>query len=260
MEKILRLTAWTTAEPAPYGSFHLFTAVFGILAAFLAADFCTRREKKMGARYGERLVLGTGLVLLTAEIYKQLFCFYIIDGQHYNWYRLPFQLCSLPMYFCLVVPHLKGGRFKTIIYTFMTSFNLMGAVMAFADPSGFFSEYAVLTAHGILWHVLVIFIGFFAGLTDRADTSSPKGFVRTLPLFFICCGIAVAINTGLHPYGGSDMFYIDPYTPSVQIVFRDIAARFGIAVGNAAYVCAMVLGGFICYFLFWVFHGRRRGR
>lgn len=263
MERFLQMTAWVIRTPAPYGSFHILTAVLGIAAAVFAARRCAGRVRSSKARRcacdsKKRLVIGVGFVLLISEIYKQLFCFYIIDGQHYNWYRFPFQLCSLPMYFSLIVPHFRSERLKTTIYTFMTSFNLMGAVMAFADPSGFFSKYAVLTAHGILWHVLVIFISFFIGLTDMADTSSPKSFLKTLPLFFVCCGIAAAINTGLHSYGGANMFYIDPYAPSVQLVFKDIAAAFGIAAGNIAYIFAMILGGFICHLLFWEFHGRKR--
>jgi len=66
------------------------------------------------------------------------------------------------------------------------------------------------------------------------------------------------MNVCFHPYGGANMFYIDPYTPSVQLVFRDIAARWGIAAGNIIYIAAMVLGGFICHLLLVRLWGRRR--
>lgn len=268
MKQILEMTAWTMKKPQLYGSFHIFIAVFGILSAVSAAILCaksytkiyrkTDEKNKAAGLFVRRLYIAIGLVLLLSEGYKQLFNFYIVNDRHYHWYLLPFQLCSLPMYFCLILPWLRSKRLRTAINTFMADFNLMGAVMVFADPSGIFSEYVVLTAHGILWHVLVIFIGLFVGLTDLSDTASLKSFLKTLPIFLISCGFAVALNIGLHPYGGANMFYIDPYAPSVQLVFRDIAAAFGIAAGNTAYFLAMILGGFLCHFLFWIFHERKR--
>ena len=268
MEKFLRLTAWTAPVPPLYGSFHIFVAVFGIGAAYFAARCLGRKayEKTQGGfevcvralDVRRRTVSAVGLVLLISEIYKQLFCLYIVDGGVYDWHRLPFQLCSLPMYFCLILPWLKGGRAETILSTFMADFNLMGAVMAFADPSGFFSKYMILTVHGVLWHILVIFIGFFVIFANMADVTSVKSFRKILPLFFVCCCTAAAMNVCFHPYGGANMFYIDPYTPSVQLVFRDIAARWGIAAGNIIYIAAMVLGGFICHLLLVRLWGRRR--
>lgn len=265
MEKFLQMTAWRMAVPRLYGCFHIFTAALGIVFAAGAAIICAkvytkiyRKSNAGGSSFSYRLYMIIGLVLLFSEGYKQLFNFYVMNDRRYDWHLLPLQLCSLPMYFCFIIPWLRSKGIKTALNTFMADFNLMGAVMVFADPSGIFSKYAVLTVHGILWHLLVIFIGLFAGLTNLADTASLKSFLKTLPVFFISSGLAIAVNIVLHPYGGANMFYIDPYTPSVQLVFRDIAAAFGIAAGNTAYFLAMIFGGFLCHFLFWFFHGRKR--
>ena len=96
MEKFLRLTAWTAPVPPLYGSFHIFVVVFGIGAAYFAARclVCKGHEKTSGAVVGHalrvrrRTVFAVGLVLLVSEIYKQLFCFYIVDGGVYDWHRL----------------------------------------------------------------------------------------------------------------------------------------------------------------------------
>lgn len=274
MEKFLKLTAWTMSVPKLYGPFHIITAAVGV-AAFAAAFFFARKIKgavqrkengiweKKGSFISfftpiDRLYITVGIILLISEIYKQLFNYYLIDGRHYNWYLFPFQLCSLPMYFCLIIPWIKSGKLKTSLNTFMSDFNLMGAVMVFADPSGIFSEYTTLTLHGILWHLIVIIVSLTAGLTGQGDTASLKGFLKTLPVFFISCCTAVAMNILLYPYGGANMFYIDPYTPSVQIVFKDIAANFGIAAGNIAYMAAMIAGAFLCHLAF-CFSARGRG-
>ena len=137
------------------------------------------------------------------------------------------------------------------INTFIIDFNLMGALMVFVEPSGIFSKYVVLTWHGILWHLLIIFLGVYKGLTCRNTHLSMSSFCKTLPIFFAGCGIATILNIVLHPYGFISMFYISPYEPSIQIVFSDIATKCGIVAGNIAYILAMLLGGFVFHGIFY---------
>lgn len=267
MEKFLRATAWTMEAPRVYGLFHLCTAVLGILAAVLSAAAVSahirRRCRFDGSNmymhsFIRRIDLYAGIILAVSEIYKQLFNFFIVNGGRYDWHLFPFQLCSLPMYLCLILPWVRNEKIWTALNTFLVDFNLMGALMVFVDPSGIFSSYVTLTLHGILWHLIVIFIGLVSGLTRQADTDHLKGFLKGLPVFAVSCGAALLINVAAHPYGGAAMFYIDPYTPSVQLVFKDIAARMGIAAGNIVYIFAMILGGFVCHFCFWVFHAKHK--
>ena len=262
MEKFLRATAWIAETPRVYGAFHLWTAVFGILAAAVSAAAVSanlRRRCRLGGQnmymhgFIRKIDLCAGIVLIVSEIYKQLFCYYIVNDGQYDWHLFPFQLCSLPMYLCLILPWIRSEKLWAILNTFMVDFNLMGASMVFVDPSGIFSSYVTLTIHGILWHLIIIFIGLVSGLTHQADTKHLKGFTKGLPVFAAACCGALLINIAAHPYGGAAMFYIDPNTPSVQLVFKDIAAVFGIAAGNIVYIFAMLLGGFVCHVCFWIF-------
>lgn len=41
------------------------------------------------------------------------------------------------------------------------------------------------------------------------------------------------------------MFYISPFYPNTQIVFHQIAERFGISAGNIAYLAAIIAGAFL---------------
>ena len=215
---------------------------------------------------------------MLSEIYKQLFRYFIVDGRHYCVEFVPFQLCSLPMYLCLINAWLMHRHTKwesrqknkcftrskenqytknltekiiCAINTFIIDFNLMGALMVFVEPSGIFSKYVVLTWHGILWHLLIIFLGVYKGLTCRNTHLSMSSFCKTLPIFFAGCGIATILNIVLHPYGFISMFYISPYEPSIQIVFSDIATKCGIVAGNIAYILAMLLGGFVFHGIFY---------
>ena len=49
-------------------------------------------------------LLAAGLLLLCAELWKQYVLTFRIGGGAYQWWYFPFQLCSLPMYLCLLIP------------------------------------------------------------------------------------------------------------------------------------------------------------
>ena len=74
--------------------------------------------------------------------------------------------------------------------------------------------------------------------------------MRTLPLFFLCCAIATAINLLAPGQGRADMFYISPYYPITQPVFHEIALWAGILPGNLIYLASVCLGGFLVHLAF----------
>ncbi len=243
-------TAWPMTPPAPHSFFHLFFVSAGLILVVFLSYYTTRKIKNHQI---PGLLFLCGIVLAASECYKQLFLYYVVNDQTYNWWYFPFQLCSLPMYFCLVLPFVPSAGNKTILYTFMQDFNLLGGIMALAEPSGLFHPYWVLTIHGLIWHLLLIYIGLVIAFSRCSDTTS-RGFVRTLPLFFVCCIVASVINRTAKPLGQADMFYISPYYPSAQIVFHEIAIKYGISIGNALYLAVTCLGGFIFHFIFGKFH------
>lgn len=197
----------------------------------------------------DRVLFGCGVFLAVSETYKQLFLYFIIQHRTYDWWFFPFQLCSLPLYLCLLLPFLKNARLKAVLYTFMQDFNLMGGIAALLVPEGFTGIHWSLTLHGYLWHITLILIGLLIFLTRRADFTR-GGFARTLPLFWACCGIATLINLLAPGHGQADMFYISPYYPSTQILFHTLALHIGILPSNLLYLLTVCLGGFLMHQLF----------
>lgn len=250
MKNIIESTAWPMNPPAPYSLFHIVFVAIGLSAAVLLAYYTARKVK--GPRL-HRLFFFCGLLLAATECWKQLFLYYVVNRQTYDWWYFPFQLCSLPMYFCLFLPFVPSMDKKTVLCTFMQDFNLLGGIMALAEPSGLFHPYWFLTLHGLIWHLLLIYIGLAIAFSRLSDPSL-RGFVRTIPLFLACCIIASVINRTAKPLGQADMFYISPYYPSAQIVFHEIALKYGISIGNAVYLMAVCLGGFIFHVVLGKFH------
>ena len=215
------------------------------LAAFAAWKLRTRSEA-----FRLHLLFACGVFLAFSEVYKQLFLYYIENNRHYDWWYFPFQLCSLPMYLCLLLPFVPH-KYQRIFCTFMYNYNLLGAVMVFVDPSGLMHPYWTLTLHGFIWHILLIFIGLLIAFS-RMVLPTAKGFWQSTAVFTVGCVIATIINVTSHPYGNADMFYITPYYATTQIVYSQIAAKFGIFAGNAVYVLSIILGAWLLHLVFQV--------
>lgn len=258
MRNLFAWTAWPMAVPVPYSRFHLSLCAAGVLLAVLAA----LRLSKADHISPSRVLGGCGLLLTVMEIYKQGFLFFVENGGSYDWWYFPFQLCSIPMYLCLLYPlALKsappsggaaGGSaslrswIPVTLATFIQDFGLLGGILALAVPDGLMHPYWTMTLHGFLWHFLLIFSGLYSAMRGITDESR-RGYLRTLPLFFICCITALTINTAAGPQRDADMFYISPYHASSQPVFHKISTIIGILPGIAVYIGTVILGGLIVH-------------
>ncbi|MCB7317215.1 TMEM164 family acyltransferase [Lacrimispora sp. 210928-DFI.3.58] len=240
-------TAWDMIPPRPYSAFHLCLTAAGTAAAALLA-YRLSRSRRYAPDIHAPLFL-CGLILAASEAYKQGFLYTVCGNGHYDWWYFPFQLCSIPMYLCLLLPLLKKRNMQkllTVFYTFIQDFGLLGGIMALAEPSGLMHPYWTLTLHGFLWHFILIFIGLTCALTGNGKKGI-RDFLDTIPLFLFCCAAATCINILSHPYGNADMFYISPYYPNGQVIFHQIALTIGILPGNLLYLLSVILGGAICH-------------
>ena len=245
MENFLNATAWTMAEPKPYELFHIVMLLVGIPVSIALAW----KLRRVSDRSYHRILFAIAVILLLSELYKQLFHFYVMDNKTYDWWIFPFQLCSLPMYLCAILPFMKKSRWLIPLETFLMDFNLLGGLMALLVPDGLMHPYITLTLHAFVWHFLLLFVGFFIGFSRHGDTSL-SGFIKTLPILLICIGAATLLNVLFHSYGDINMFYISPYKITTQPVFSQIMKRTGIWIGNLLYITAMCIASFLIHRMF----------
>ena len=246
IKRALAATAWGMTPPAPYGAFHLIFFLCGLALCVFAAW----RLRGLDGRKSRRLLIGIGIFLAVCEIYKQLFYFFYIGHGSYQWWIFPFQLCSIPMYFCIIAPLLKAGRLQKGMYDFMLLFNLLGGFISFLEPSGLVHEYWTLTVHAFLWHLTLIFVGLYLGFSGKAGTAL-RDYRSAVGTFLGLCLAAFGINLALWKVSGGDinMFFIGPKN-SPLIVFSSIAERFGWYVSTLLYIPALCLGAFLVFLLF----------
>ncbi len=236
--------------------------------------------------YIDRALLIMGSVLLVSEIWKQWYLYAIVFDHHYRVWYFPFQLCSIPMYFCILrfflnkenrknknreaISDRKPGGLGNAIDIFLQDFALLGGIAALMVPDGFtHPDHPLLTAHGYMWHVMLIMISLLVHFQVPRETAGSnqdgtvkkfnavflwkeetKKFKKSVKLFFILAAIAEGINVILHPFGDCDMFYISPYHVSSQPVFRNIDAIIGRGWGIFLYLFAVVLGAYIVHLLY----------
>lgn len=243
--EILNMTAWRMDPPQLFGGFHitisLLTAALAVLAACIFARRCVI-EKNVRS-----ILVSAGWVLVILEIYKQLFLYYIVNGGAFDCWFFPFQLCSMPMYLCMLLPFLKDES-RVILMTFMGGYTFVSAVATLVYPADILRPYVALTAHGFIWHGLLLFMSLLIIFTGCMD-ASPGGLRKAAVLFLIQCVIALNINIvaepvmpairAAHPAVAHDwaaMFYLNPFHISPQPVVSTVQAAAGIPAGLILYV------------------------
>lgn len=245
ISELVKNTTWPMTKPEAYGTFHILFLVFG-LGLCVLVSYLLRKSSPKTTKY---VLFSVGVFLLLSEIYKQLFYyFYIGDGQ-YQWWIFPFQLCSIPMYFCLAAPFIKSEKILNAIYSFLCTYNLMGAFLALFEPSGLSHEYITLTWHAFLWHTLLVFVGFYI-IASGSVKMSLKDFKASTAVYIVLAVIAFAINCIFDKISGDsiNMFFVGPNISPI-VFFKSIATNYGWYTSTALFIPSVCLGAFIFYLI-----------
>ncbi len=247
LEQFIHWTAWEMEKPRAFGPFHLTWAVVGIIVCVLGAW----KLRKLGPKGNKILLIGIGLLLVVCEIYKQLFYYYHIGGGNYQWWIFPFQMCSVPMYLCIIAPLLKKGKLQSGMYHFMMIYNLLGGISALIEPSGLVHGYWTLTIHAFLWHTILVFVGLYLGFSRNTTAGKSDYFLATGTLISLCI-LAFCINLLFWDVsdGSINMFFVGPKNSSL-VVFSDISKNFGWYVSTLLYIPTMCIGGLAVFLPFY---------
>lgn len=249
---MMKQLAWMMDAPPLFGELHLFLAVLYISFSVLLAHFAVRLS------FNERIRLFsfTGWVLLASEVFKQVFVYQVVCGGVCNLWYLPFQLCSVPMYLCILLPFLNEKNQKTAL-TFMLGYTFVSAVATFIYPEDILRPYIILTIHGFDWHAVLLFISLTIGLSGMADLSF-RGFIRSTYLFLGLCVIAIMINIITEyacvslgsGHGYANMFYLSPYHPSGQPIVGNVEDTLGRIPAMILYIMAVIAAAGLTDYVF----------
>lgn len=194
-----------------------------------------------------------GFLMAASEIWKQLYLTFGINGGSYDWWYFPFQLCSMPMYVLLLLPHAKKGRLRQALLAFLMCYGTLGGIAVFADTSGLHYPVVSLTVHSYLWHILQIAVGLLAGIVFRQESGKCRRFrpfVDASFLYLLFCAAASLINSLVSPHASINMFYINPRYQMTQVIFCLLVPHIGNNAAILTYIGSTILGAGIL-FLFW---------
>ena len=250
----IEATAWEMTKPKSYGSFHLIFSAVGFAGCILLAYLM----RNMGERGNRIFLFSIGSFLMLTEVYKQLFYYYHMEGGAYNFGIFPFQLCSVPMYLCVIAAFLKPCKLRNGMYGFMTTFNLLGGLMAFIEPSGINHEHLTLTLHAYVWHMSLVLIGFYLIASGRC-AKVKRDYWDSVVTFVGLCGVAFLINLSLWRVSGGDinMFFVGPRNSSL-VVFKQISEAAGWYVSTLLYIPTVCGGAFLIYYPVHLYYKKKK--
>ncbi len=255
VKEFFEMTAWGMEKPPAYGPFHLIFFFAGLAVSVLLAYLLRNKSEKVF----RGVLIGCGVFLMITEVYKQLFYYYVVNYvQHgvcgYQWWIFPFQLCSVPMYLCIIAPLLPKGKVQNAMYNFMLAFNLMGGFISFIEPSGLVHEYWTLTIHAFVWHMSLVFIGLYIGFSRHGGLKK-SDFKGAAVTFTVCCVIAFILNCALWKVTGGSMnnFYIGPANSPI-IVFKSFCEWFGWYINTPIYIFCLCVAAFIFFLPFCIYN------
>ena len=248
-----------TETPRPYGLAHILI-LFGIAALLVLFGLAVRKARE---RTLLRILFGCGLFMLLTEAWKQWFVIrYVYAGTPSMWF-FPWQLCSMAMYCSALVPFWKGKAQEALL-VFLSTFSVIGAVFALAIPEDMMRPQIMLFCHSFLYHALMLAEAIAALRVLRLRKKA--SFLPALVVFLIAAAIAEGGNVASHLlirdiHYEANMFYITPFYPTTQFVFRDIAAAAGVGVEIVVYLAAIALGAFGLYLLesLWIKKPQKKG-
>ena len=238
---------------AMYGWFYWMWMAIMAVELFLLLRFVAPKKNK---KLNDRVIFTYGLIMVIAEIYKEVF-FTILNG-HYDWTYFPWQFCSVPMFVAFIAPLVRNEKIRQAMYCFLSLFGLIAGISTLALPEGFYWNYVTMTCHSFFWHTSITIMGIYLIVTQgyakdfknlKKEWLSAAAVFTVAVLFALlsdCIGYPLYFVN--HPEQYFNMFYISPFYTTSLPVFRDIYPHVWYPVFLLLYLIAFTLGAFLVWF------------
>ena len=188
----------------------------------------------------KRNILYIGILLLVLEVIKQFLLTFVLYEGKYCWKYFPFQLCSIPIYICLIGGLSKSNDTFETCLDYLSTYGLLGGICAFLDTTGFKYDLMIITIHSYVWHIILIVLGIYAMFIKKT-----YGFKKPTLIYLFCCLVAALLNYIVSEYQYIDMFYINTKYKMNQIVFVDIAKTLGNKQTIVFYMFMTIVGAYL---------------
>ena len=253
--KLLCLLQTEMPEAKAWGWFHLMWVALIVVLIFILY--------KLKDKYGEKQlkwVIGTyGIVALILEITKQLIWTFDYNAvtntftADFQWYAFPFQLCTTPIFVCVLALFMKRTKIRLSLLSYMAFVTILGSFMTVIIPDDCLVETILINIHTMWLHCGSLVVSVYL-LMSGAVKINKQNFKLAIGVFIVFVILAQILNIGVYNSGilGDEtfnMFYISPYFISSLPVFDVIQQSVPYPLYLALYVVALSLGAGIVYII-----------
>lgn len=252
-EKILYFLQGEMTTPVPWGWFHILClTITAIAILFLYSIRRKYNDKQL------KIVLGVySIIALTLETLKQLIWAFNYDVTtnivtwDYEWYAFPFQLCTTPIFICLICLFLKPGKTRSSLLSYLSFITILGSISSMLVPESCFVSDILVNLHTMWLHYgsFVISVYLLMNKEVKLNIASVKSAIAIFLIFII---IAQLLNLFIYNIGvlngeTFNMFYISPYFISSLPVFDVIQQNVPYLIYLLIYIIALSIGAIIIY-------------
>lgn len=196
------------------GLVHIIGIVLAILFGIGGGILAKRTTKP------DKVYAITGITFIVLEALKVIF--FLCTTGTYPLNRVPYQMCTVEMFFLWAIPLVKNEKIKRgmIAYTLI---GLMAAVFYFVNPVSLLTTpYIFLSLQAMIWHHLVIMIGVFSVVRFGIYGKKGKTFIIDGYLFWLALTILAiildVIFAKIIPEEGINFFYLSPNQESITYI------------------------------------------
>lgn len=240
--------------PEAFGLFHLMSiAIMCASIISLYKQLSKHSEEKL------KLTLGTyAIVALILELTKQIVWSANCDlnantvSWDFQWYAAPFQLCTTPIYACIISLFLnKKSELRKGLLSYVAFVTILGSIATIVIPDQCFTSTIVVNLHTMWLHYGSFVVStylIFSGEVELTIDNLRKAIV----VFASFAGIATMLNIGVYQSGvlngeTFNMFYISPYFISELPVFDTIQKSVPYVLFLTTYIIALSVGATLIF-------------
>ena len=189
--------------------------IIGIISAILFGIGGSIIAKK--AKNPNKVYAVTGVSFFVLELLKLIFV--LITTGTYPLDKIPFQMCTVELFFLWAIPLVKNDKIKKGMISY-TLIGLMAAFFYYVKPTTILtSNYIFLSFQAMIWHNLVIMIGVFSIVHYKIYGKKGKDFIISGYVFWLILTVlAVILDVILSkiiPQANINFFYLSPLQDSV---------------------------------------------
>ena len=224
------------------------------MAASIAA---LRINRKNAGEMQLKTVLATyAIIAFVLELTKQLI--WSLDYNYttniaswdYQWYAAPFQLCTTPIYACLISLFLdRDSKLRKALLSYVAFVTILGSIATIIIPDNCFTSTIMVNIHTMWLHYGSFVVSVYLLMSGEVELTGDN-LRKSVSVFAVFIGIATMLNVGVYQSGilnGEEfnMFYISPYFISELPVFDSIQKSVPYPLFLMTYFVALGIGATI---------------